>query len=69
MAPPLQREFYDDWREGDWPLIFRQDFANLAAVQRGLKSRGFAGGRTNPVQERAITNFHRKLREFIHGSR
>jgi phenylpropionate dioxygenase-like ring-hydroxylating dioxygenase large terminal subunit len=64
-APPLKREFYADWRDGDWPLIFRQDFANLAAVQKGLKSRGFAGARTNPVQERAIVNFHRTLREFV----
>ena len=61
----LKREFYADWRDGDWPLIFRQDFANLAAVQKGLKSRGFAGARTNPVQERAIVNFHRTLREFV----
>ena len=65
LAPPLQREFHEDWRDGDWPLIFKQDFANLGAVQKGMKSRGFAGGRTNPVQERAITNFHRKLREFL----
>lgn len=64
-APPLKREFYADWKEGEWPLIFRQDFANLAAVQKGLKSRGFAGSRTNPVQERAIVNFHRTLREFV----
>ena len=68
-APALNREIYGDWTEGEWPLIFRQDFANLAAVQKGMKSRGFAGGRMNPVQERAITNFHRKLREFIHGNR
>ncbi|MEP6546337.1 MAG: aromatic ring-hydroxylating dioxygenase subunit alpha [Gammaproteobacteria bacterium] len=68
QAPPLKREFYNDWKDGDWPLIFRQDFANLAAVQKGLKSRGFAGLRTNPVQERAIVNFHRKLREFIRDS-
>lgn len=64
-APPLRREFYADWRDGDFPLIFTQDFANVAAVQKGLKSRGFGGARTNPVQERAITNFHRTLRKFL----
>ncbi len=67
-APPLKREFYPNWKDGDWPLIFRQDFANLSAVQRGLKSRGFSGGRTNPVQERAIPNFHRTLRRFVRGT-
>lgn len=65
QAPPLQREFYANWRDGDWPLILSQDFANLADVQRGMKSRGFAGARTNPVQERAISHFHRTLRRFI----
>lgn len=67
-APPLKREFYANWQDGEWPLIFRQDFANLAEVQKGFKSRGFTGSRTNPVQERAITNFHRKLREFLRDS-
>lgn len=64
-APPLEREFYQNWEEGEWPLIFRQDFSNVAEVQKGLKSRAFAGSRTNPVQERAISNFHRCLREFL----
>jgi hypothetical protein len=61
----LNREFYSNWKDGDWPLIFRQDFANLPEVQKGFRSRGFAGSRANPVQERAITHFHRVLREFL----
>ena len=65
QAPPLQREYYADWRQGDWPLIFRQDFSNIGEVQKGLKSRGFTGARANPVQERAISHFHRTLREFL----
>jgi phenylpropionate dioxygenase-like ring-hydroxylating dioxygenase large terminal subunit len=64
-APPLKREFFPKWEDGDFPLIFRQDFANVEAVQKGLKSRGFAGARPNPIQERAIINFHRVLREFL----
>jgi phenylpropionate dioxygenase-like ring-hydroxylating dioxygenase large terminal subunit len=64
-APPLNREFYPNWQDGDWPLIFRQDFANLPEVQKGFRSRGFNGSRTNPVQERAISHFHRVLREFL----
>lgn len=65
LAPPLVREFYPRWEDGDWPLIFRQDFSNIGAVQSGLHSRGFSGARTSPVQERAITHFHRTLRNFM----
>jgi hypothetical protein len=63
--PPLKREFYSDWRQAEWPLIYKQDFVNLNSLQRGMKSRGFAGQRTNPVQERVIINFHRALRRFL----
>jgi hypothetical protein len=30
-----------------------------------MRSRGFTGSRPSPVQERAITNFHRVLRRFM----
>lgn len=63
--PPLKREFYRDWREAEWPLIYTQDFQNIPKVQKGMRSRGFKGGRTSPVQERAIANFHRVLRRFL----
>jgi hypothetical protein len=39
--------------------------ANIPKVQKGLRSRGFKGSRTSPIQERAISNFHRKLRSFM----
>ena len=63
--PPLKREFYATPEEGDYPLIYKQDFANIPRVQKGLRSRGFRGARTSPVQERAISNFHRRLRAFM----
>jgi hypothetical protein len=63
--PSLRREFYTDWTEGDWGLIYEQDFINIPEVQKGFKSRGFKGERTNPVQERLISNFHRVLRRFL----
>ena len=63
--PPLKREFYTDWRNAEWPLIYKQDFVNLNILQRGMKSRGFPGQRTNPMQERVIVNFHRALRRFL----
>jgi nitrite reductase/ring-hydroxylating ferredoxin subunit len=48
-----------------WRLILSQDFQNLVAVQRGMHSRGFQGPRPSPVQEVAITNFHRTLASYM----
>jgi hypothetical protein len=69
--PPLKREFYwgvDDWKIDTverFGLILSQDFANMTEVQKGMKSKGFRGARTNPLQESAISNFHRVLREVL----
>jgi len=67
-APKVGLEHFDDWRDGDFPLIFQQDFLNIPRVQRGMKSRGFTGGRPSPVQERAVSHFHRTLRRFLEDS-
>ena len=64
-APKVEREFIADYTTGDWPLIYRQDLENIPKIQKGMRSRGFKGGRTSPVQERAIANFHRVLRRFL----
>jgi nitrite reductase/ring-hydroxylating ferredoxin subunit len=64
--PKLKREYFGDWRDHEqWGKILEQDFENLAAVQQGMKSRGFAGSRPSPVQEVAISNFHRTLHELV----
>jgi len=66
--PKVEHEFYpttESYR-GKNPFL-EQDFSNLAAVQQGVKSRGFAGARTNPVQEVAISNFHRVWTEYMGG--
>jgi phenylpropionate dioxygenase-like ring-hydroxylating dioxygenase large terminal subunit len=42
------------------------DISNMEAVQRGMRSRGFAGARTNPVQEITVSNFHRVLYDYLH---
>lgn len=65
QEPKVEQEIYDDWRDGDYPLIFRQDFENIPRVQRGMKSRGFKGSRPSPIQERAVSHFHRTLRRFL----
>ena len=68
QEPKIEREFYENWQDHDgWGLILTQDFRNLADIQQGMKSRGFAGARPSPVQERAISNFHRTLREYVLG--
>jgi hypothetical protein len=58
----------DDWKTDTvdkFGLILAQDFANMTEVQKGMKSSGFRGSRTNPLQESSISNFHRVLREYL----
>lgn len=55
----------NDWSKVDWGLILAQDFQNMGEVQKGMKSRGFKGARTNPVQERAISNFHQVYHHYL----
>ncbi|TLX71337.1 aromatic ring-hydroxylating dioxygenase subunit alpha [Pseudomonas nicosulfuronedens] len=74
QEPKLNREFYhgvDDWKTNtveNFGLILSQDFNNMGQVQQGMKSRGFAGARTSPLQESAISNFHRELNEYLYGA-
>jgi phenylpropionate dioxygenase-like ring-hydroxylating dioxygenase large terminal subunit len=67
--PTLDREMYygdEDWKvEAHFGKILTQDFSNMCEVQRGMKSSGFRGSRTNPKQERAVSNFHRALHEAL----
>ena len=35
-----ERKFYPDWTAKDWGLVTNQDYANMAHVQAGMKSRG-----------------------------
>ena len=66
QEPPLERQVFKEWRDhGEWGLILQQDFENMTEVQRGMRSMGFKGSRTNPIQEKSVSNFHRALREFI----
>jgi nitrite reductase/ring-hydroxylating ferredoxin subunit len=65
QEPEVQLTVEDDWRTADLGLILSQDFKNMADVQLGMKSRGFRGARTNPVQERAISNFHETLYKYL----
>jgi phenylpropionate dioxygenase-like ring-hydroxylating dioxygenase large terminal subunit len=63
--PKVEIEYATDWKSVDWGLILAQDFQNMEEIQQGMKSRGFKGARPNPVQERAISNFHQTLHHYL----
>jgi hypothetical protein len=48
-----------------WRSVLPQDFSNMAAVQQGMKSLGFAGTLPNPYAERAVTQLHRNLASYM----
>ena len=49
----------------EWPPVLQQDFANMAAVQRGMKDAGFRGAQVNPYMERAIASLHFNLSRYM----
>jgi phenylpropionate dioxygenase-like ring-hydroxylating dioxygenase large terminal subunit len=48
-----------------WRTTLPQDFSNMAAVQQGMKSRGFRGTKPNPYRERSTANLHRHLAQYM----
>lgn len=67
--PRPPHEFYPNLADfkGKNPIL-EQDFSNLLAVHKGIRSRGFTAARPNPLQESQVGNFHRVLHGFIHGT-
>ncbi len=65
--PKVEHEKHTDLTGKSFGLIVDQDVANMKEVQKGLKSRGFAYARPNPLQEVAIANFHRTLEQYVLG--
>jgi phenylpropionate dioxygenase-like ring-hydroxylating dioxygenase large terminal subunit len=68
--PDFEYEFYPTLQsfKGKNPIL-EQDFSNLVAVAKGLRSRGFKAARPNPVQETQVSNFHRVLHGYVYGNR
>lgn len=65
-APPPSYEYHTDWKDfKGLPPFLVQDYMNLPYMQKGVRTRGFKGARTNPSQERIITNFHANLRKLV----
>jgi phenylpropionate dioxygenase-like ring-hydroxylating dioxygenase large terminal subunit len=62
---PWQPRFYPDWTAKDWGEITNQDYANMAEVQAGMKSRGFTGSRLNPRQESNVLHMHRVIDRYL----
>ncbi|MET7769294.1 aromatic ring-hydroxylating dioxygenase subunit alpha [Nocardia sp. NPDC005366] len=48
-----------------WRTVLPQDFDNMAAVQQGMKSRGFSGIKPNPYRERSVVNLHHNLARYM----
>jgi phenylpropionate dioxygenase-like ring-hydroxylating dioxygenase large terminal subunit len=62
---PKTEWVYADPTPDKWGFVLAQDFSNMGAVQKGMRSRGFRGTLPNPHQERKVTNFHRNLAEYM----
>ena len=63
--PRTEWVYEADPSEEKWRLILAQDFGNMAAVQKGMKSRGYQGARPNPIEEQTVIHFHRTLAEYM----
>jgi nitrite reductase/ring-hydroxylating ferredoxin subunit len=48
-----------------WRTVLPQDFSNMAAVQQGMKARGFSGPKPNPYRERSVVNLHHNLARYM----
>jgi nitrite reductase/ring-hydroxylating ferredoxin subunit len=64
-AREVSRRDVPDWAERDWGEITNQDYANMAAVQKGMKSAGFDGLRLNPRQEANLLHMHRVIDGYL----
>jgi nitrite reductase/ring-hydroxylating ferredoxin subunit len=60
-----ERKFYPDWSAKDWGLVTNQDYANMAHVTAGMKSRGCTGLRLNPRQEHNVIHMHEVIDEYL----
>jgi phenylpropionate dioxygenase-like ring-hydroxylating dioxygenase large terminal subunit len=62
---PKTEWVFSEATEEAWCYVLGQDFANMAAVQQGMKSLGFKGPKPNPYMERSTANLHRNLAKYI----
>jgi phenylpropionate dioxygenase-like ring-hydroxylating dioxygenase large terminal subunit len=48
--------------------FLEQDFDNMEATNKGMKSRGWRGAECSPRQEVQVSHFHKVLRTFLYGT-
>ena len=65
-VPPGVEEF-EDWRDADVGEVLGQDFANLAEVTAGMRSRSFEALHLNPRQEGSILHHHTVADSYLFG--
>ncbi len=64
--PEVQQELFHGFEAFKGQCEFlEEDFTNLEAVNRGVKSRGFRAATINPVQESTIAHFHDMLGKYL----
>lgn len=63
--PETEWIYEPDPTEEKWRKILSQDFQNIPEIQKGMKSRAFAGARPSPVQEIPVIHFHRNLAKYM----
>ena len=61
-APETEWEYT---KPEEWPPVLQQDFANMAAVQQGMKDIGFRGAQPNPYMERSVASLHFNLSRYM----
>jgi phenylpropionate dioxygenase-like ring-hydroxylating dioxygenase large terminal subunit len=67
--PAVRQEFYENLEafKGKNPIL-EQDFANMVAVHKGMRSRGWKGARPHPKLESNVSNIHRVLHDYVYGA-
>ena len=61
-APATEWEYT---RPEDWPPVLQQDFANMSAVQKGMKNAHWRGAQPNPYMERTVASLHYNLSRVL----
>lgn len=59
------RGTFDQLDEEAWPQVFRQDFSNIEAQQRGVHTTGFQHMRLSNMYERGIGNMHEHMDGYL----
>ncbi len=68
--PVVEQEIFAGFEAFRGQCAFlEEDFSNIEAVNRGVKSRGFRDVVLNPVQEAGVTHFHDMLGKFLRSGR